>query len=309
MRDLGGESEAGEDGADDAGILERGVRGHRDSVYTGRVDSTVEAMVRAARSGAEVALAHYRRGVPAALKPDGSPVTVADREAEQAIVEALGAVFPDHGFLGEEMGAAGPSGARFIIDPIDGTRNFIRRIPWWATLIALEEGGEITAGVVYQPVTGDLHAARRGRGAFLNGERLRVSDIETLDRALLVHPSLTLLRGDGLWDAFVRLVDATPRQRGFGDFLCYTTVAEGRAEIGLGVNVKAWDLAALKLLVEEAGGRFTDFDGVPTIDSRQAVATNGRLHDAVLALLGSSGTLPPRGGPGGGESSVRGRGH
>jgi len=249
------------------------------------VDLTVEAMIQAARAGAEVALAHYRRGVRSTTKPDGSPVTAADREAEEAIVETLAAVFPGHGFLGEELGASGPSGARFIVDPIDGTRNFIRHIPFWATLIALEEGGEITAGVVYQPMTGDLHAARRGRGAFLNAERIHVSGIDTLERAMLVHPSLTLLRGHGLWPPFVRLVDATGRQRGFGDFLCFTTIAEGRAEIGLGMNVKSWDLAPLKLLVEEAGGRFTDYDGVPTIDGPRALATNGRLHEQTLALL------------------------
>jgi len=248
-------------------------------------DPTIAAMVRAARAGGDVAIAHYRRGVAVERKPDGSPVTEADREAEQTIVEALRADFPDHGFLGEELGGAGPRAARFIIDPIDGTRNFIRQIPVWATLIALEEDGVITAGVVHQPVTGDLHTARRGRGATLNGERLAVSTIETLDRAMIVHPSLTLLRGDGYWSGFVRLVDATRRQRGFGDFLCFTTIAEGRADVGLGLGVKPWDLAPLKLLVEEAGGRFTDLDGVQTIEAGHALATNTRLHAATLAVL------------------------
>ena len=249
------------------------------------MDATVEAMIAAARAGGDAAAAHFRRGITATLTPDRSPVTGADREAEELIAGRLARDFPGHGLLGEETGASGPEGARFIVDPIDGTRNFVRGIPFWATLIALEEGGEVTAGVVYQPVSGDLHVCRRGAGAFLNGARLRVSAEPALDRAMLVHPSLTLLRGADLWPGFVRLIDATARQRGFGDFLCFTTIAEGRAEIGIGLNVKPWDLAPLRLLVEEAGGRFTSWDGVPTIATDRAVATNGALHDRTLALL------------------------
>ena len=249
------------------------------------MDTLLDGMVAAARAGAEVARAHFRRGVEATTKPDGSPVTDADREAEETIVAHLRRAFPGHGFLGEELGADGPAAARFIIDPIDGTRNYVRGIPFWATLLALEEDGAITAGVVCQPMTGDLHVARRGGGAFLNGERLRVSTVDRLDRAMLVHPSLTLLRGAGRWVPFVRLIDATRRQRGFGDFLCFTTIAEGRADVGLGLNVKAWDLAPLSLLVEEAGGRFTDLAGVASMESGHALATNGRLHDATLELF------------------------
>ena len=245
-------------------------------------------MIEAARAGGQVAVEHFRRSVATRLKSDGSPVTAADQEAEATIVEHLDRACPGHGFLGEESGAAGSTDARFVIDPIDGTRNFVRGIPFWATLLALEEGGEVTAGVVYQPMTGDLHVARRGGGAFLNGERLAVSAADSLERAMLVHPSLTLLRGD-LWDGFVRLVDATGRQRGFGDFLCFTPIAEGRAELGLGLSVKRWDLAPLRLLVEEAGGRFTDLAGTSTIESDRVFASNGRLHDRALALL--------RGGP------------
>ena len=242
-------------------------------------------MVEAACAGGEVALAHFRRGTEATLKPDGSPVTEADRETEEVIARTLGAAFPEHGVLGEELGARGPSERRFIVDPIDGTRNFIRGIPLWATLVALEEHGEVTAGVVYQPVTRDLHTARRGQGAFLNGQRLQVSRIAALEEATLIHGTLGALRREGYWDAFLRLVDSTRLQRGFGDFLCYTMVAEGKGEIALSPGVKPWDLAAVKILVEEAGGRFTDLDGRPTIYSGTALATNGRLHDAVLALL------------------------
>lgn len=242
-------------------------------------------MVEAACAGGEIALAHFRRGGEATLKADGSPVTAADREAEQAIAEILRAAFPGHGFLGEEAGARGPAQRRFIVDPIDGTRNFVRRIPLWATLLALEEQGQVTAGVVHQPVTGTLYTARLGRGAFLDGQRIRVSPVASLGEATLVHATLGVLRREGHWEAFLRLVDSTGLQRGFGDFLCYTLVAEGKGDIALAPGVKPWDLAALKILVEEAGGRFTDMTGVPTIYSGTALATNGRLHDLALDLI------------------------
>ena len=174
---------------------------------------------------------------------------------------------------------------RWIMDPIDGTRNFVRGIPIWAVLIALEERGEITAGVIHNPVTGELYTAQRGQGAFLGGARLRVSDISSLDRATLIHASVGFLRSSGHWEGFVRLVDVTERQRGFGDYMCYTVLAEGKAELAMESDLKPWDVAPVKLMVEEAGGRFTDFAGVPSIYSGTALASNGRLHDAALRLI------------------------
>ncbi|MBI2161536.1 MAG: histidinol phosphate phosphatase, partial [Candidatus Rokubacteria bacterium] len=168
---------------------------------------------------------------------------------------------------------------------IDGTRNFARGIPIWAVMVALEERGAITAGVIWEPVRGNLYHARRGQGAFLNGERIHVSRVLTLAEAMLVHATLNALRRDGLWNGFVRLVDATARQRGFGDYLCYTTIAEGKAEVALATNVKVWDLAAAKILLEEAGGRLTDVHGRESLASRTALASNGLLHEAALRLL------------------------
>ena len=250
------------------------------------MDRVLEVMIQAARGAAEIALKYFRRGVEVTLKADRSPVTQADREAEQVIVEMLGRAFPEHGFLGEELGARGSKEVRWIVVPIDGTRNFVRGIPIWAVLIALEERGEITAGVILNPVSGELWTARKGRGAFLGEERLRVSDIPSLDKATLIHASLNILRRGAHWDSFTRLVDATDRQRGFGDFMCYTVVAEGKAEVAVEApDLKPWDLAPVKLLVEEAGGRFTDFVGTPSIYSGTALATNGRLHDAALVLI------------------------
>ena len=245
----------------------------------------LDAAVDAARAAGRIALKYFRGGFEVAKKPDDTPVTPADREAEQAIVEILGRAFPDSGVLGEEFGGRGTKEVRWIIDPIDGTKNFVRGIGIWATLIALEERGEVTVGVIHNPVTAELYTARRGAGAFLNGERIRVSDVAELGRAFFLHAGLGIVRKGGHWDGFARLIDATDRQRGFGDYMGYGLVAEGKAEIYAELDLKPWDLAAPKILVEEAGGRFTDFAGRTTIYTGTALATNGRLHDAALALL------------------------
>lgn len=242
-------------------------------------------MVEAARAGGAVALEHYRRGGRVTLKADRSPVTEADRAGEAAILDVLRARCPDHGALGEELGESGPRGRRFIVDPIDGTRNFVRRIPTWAVLIGLEEAGEVVAGVVYQPVTGILHTAWRGRGAYRDGERIRVSPVDALDRALVVHSSVNFLRRSAHWDGFLRLADRTQVQRGFGDFSAYLWVAEGQGEIALSTTVKAWDVAALKVIVEEAGGQVTDLDGRSGIYGSTVFASNGLLHEVALAAM------------------------
>jgi histidinol-phosphatase len=242
-------------------------------------------MLGAARTAGEIAMRYYRGGFEVITKPDQTPVTQADREAEQAIKDALRRAYPDRGFLGEEFGAEGPQDRRFIIDPIDGTRNYVRRIPMWAVMIGLEEDGEVTAGAIFQPVTGVLHTAWRGQGAYRDGERIRVSRVDALDRALLVHSSLNFLRRSKYWDGFLDLVDRTQVQRGFGDFSAYLWVAEGQGEIALSTTVKAWDVAAIKAVVEEAGGRITDLDGSTGIYGSTVFASNGLLHDAALAAL------------------------
>jgi histidinol-phosphatase len=250
----------------------------------GGLAPALDVAVEAARAAGTIARKYFHGDFDVTIKPDQSPVTQADREAEHVITDMLKNAYPDHGILGEEFGAQGARDRRWIIDPIDGTRNFVRRIPIWATLIALEEQGEITVGVIHT-ATGELYTAVRGGGAFVNGDRLRVSDVREIGEAFLVHASLTLVKRAGYWDRFMGLVDATDRQRGFGDYMGYTLVAEGKADIYCEVDLKPWDLAPCKLLVEEAGGRFTDLDGRPTIYSGTALATNGRLHDAALALL------------------------
>ena len=254
-------------------------------------DRVLAAALDAARTAGGIALRYFRGDVRVMRKADRTPVTQADHEAEVAIVDRLRREFPDIGFLGEEFGAQGGQSRRWIIDPIDGTKNFVRGIPYWATLLALEEDGEITLGLVHSPATGELFWARRGQGAWADDVPLRMSPIDDLGDAMLVHSSLNLLRpldGGRWWDGFVRLVDRTDRQRGFGDYFGYTFVLRGQAEVMLEADVKPWDIAPFKVLFEEAGGRFTDFTGQPSVYSGTAVASNGRLHDEALALLGGA---------------------
>ena len=244
-----------------------------------------DAAVDAARAAGALAMRYYRGGFEVTIKPDQTPVTQADQEAERTIVDILGNAFPDHGFLGEEFGAKGPQERRWIIDPIDGTRNFVRHVPIWAVLIGLEEAGEITAGAIYNPVVDEMYSAYRGGGTYCNGERIHVSAIADLSKATFLHAGLGIVRKAGWWPGFERLIDGTLSQRGPGDYLGYTLVASGRGEIYAELDLKPWDLAPCKIVVEEAGGRFTDFEGRPTIYSGTALVTNGHLHDATLAAL------------------------
>jgi histidinol-phosphatase len=249
----------------------------------------LEAAVRAARAAGEVILPYFRTALQVETKADQSPVTVVDRAAEQMIVETLQSQFPDYGFLGEEFGEqVGTADARWIIDPIDGTQNFIRGIPYFATLLALEEAGKITHGVIYAPAEQVLFYAATGFGAFTNDHQpLAVSSIDNLSQAMLVHGGLDILRQGGYWDGFIKLIDATARQRGFGDYFAHTFVFRGQAEVMVEADVKPWDLAPLKIIAEEAGGRFTDFTGQPTIYGGNAIVSNRHVHAAVLNLLSS----------------------
>ena len=252
------------------------------------MDRVLTVAIEAARAAGEIALAYFRTQLTVETKADRTPVTEADRRCEEKIAETLGRAFPDMGFLGEETGAReGRSPARWIVDPIDGTKNFIRGIPFFATLIALEEAGEVTAGVIHAPATGELLYARKGRGAFVDGQPARVSTVSALAQAMLVHGGLGDLMRGPYWRWFLELVRRTARQRGFGDALGHMQVIRGSAEVVIEPDVKPWDLAATKIIVEEAGGRLTDFEGTSSIYSGNAVISNGRVHDAVLEVLRS----------------------
>lgn len=250
------------------------------------MDVILNAAIEAAKAAGDIALHYFRTNLTIEIKADRTPVTRADRECEAKISEILQTRFPHHGFLGEELGErAGAVNARWIIDPIDGTKNFIRGIPFFATLIALEEEGEVTTGVMYAPATNDLLYARKGNGAFANSRQVHVSAISDLRQAMLVYGGLKDLMVRPCWQPFLRLVEMTARQRGFGDALGHSVVICGQAEVVLEPEIKPWDVAATKIIVTEAGGRYSDFAGTPSIYTGSAVISNGRMHDAVVNIL------------------------
>ena len=230
-------------------------------------------------------------------KPDLTPVSEADRAVEEHLRRLLGRARPDHGVLGEEMGdqagADADSGWRWVIDPIDGTKNYVRGVPVWATLIALQHGSETVSGVVSAPALGRRGWAARGEGAFADGDRIRVSEVASLADASMSYASLSGWEAAGRGGAFLALARRCWRTRAYGDFWSHVLVAEGAVDVAAEPEVTLWDLAPLQVIVEEAGGRFTDLGGVATAAGGSAVSTNGRLHDEVLGALAGE-RLPPR---------------
>jgi histidinol-phosphatase len=247
-----------------------------------RYELAIEVACQAGRKARE----YFDLPVHVEWKMNQSPVTVADREAEELLRTSLRTHFPQDGFLGEEFGELpGSSGYRWIIDPIDGTRNFVRGIPLWATLVGLEYRGDVVAGVCYLPLTDQVYRAACGEGAYRDNCRIRVSAVERLEESQCFYSGISWFLKAGCRDGFLDLVQDTQRQRGFGDFYGFLLVAQGSGEFMLDYGVHCWDVAALKPIVEEAGGRFTDWDGTPTIHRPDVLASNGRVHSEVLRRL------------------------
>lgn len=248
--------------------------------------SDLATALRAANAADAVTLPRFRSTeLRVDTKADDSPVTEADRLGEQAIRKVIAADFPGDAVLGEEYGNQPGGDRRWIIDPIDATVNYVRGIPVWGTLIALEEDGRAVCGVVSAPALGRRWWAERGAGAWVDGAPMRVSSIADLSDA-----QLSLNSPDGLDDDALALVLALSRRcsrtRGFGDFWAFMLLAEGGVDVVIEPIAAVWDLAPLQVIVEEAGGALTGLDGSPGYDRGNALATNGLLHEAVLEALG-----------------------
>jgi histidinol-phosphatase len=240
----------------------------------------------AAQQAGRLALRYFDGDFKVEWKQDHSPVTVADREAEALLRGRLLEAFPGDGFLGEESGnTAGSSGFRWITDPIDGTRNFVRGIPIWGTLVGLEYKGEQIAGVVVMPAFGQTFRALRGDGAYRDNRRLRVSNVDALGEATLFHTSMIWFVRAGCGEVFQDLVKRVQTERGYGDFYGHMLVAQGSGELMVEHGVHPWDMAALKPIVEEAGGRFSDWENTPTIYRPDVLASNAKLHAEALKIL------------------------
>ena len=235
-----------------------------------------------------LAMKHFSSGVEMTMKPDNTPVTLADKECESFIRQEISARFPNDNMLGEEEGESSnpeSNSRKWIIDPIDGTYNFARGIPIFSILLALEVGGKITVGVVHNPATGDTYYAEAGSGAFKNGERLKVSKVERVEDSLFMFGGPNRILQNGLWEGFTRCIEKSYRQRGLGDYLNFAYVFEGKGEATIEVALYPYDLAPMKIIVEEAGGRFTDLDGGDSIYTGSCLVSNGLVHDAYLRLL------------------------
>ena len=245
------------------------------------MSTDLELAVRLADAADAISLPRFRTGLAIETKADLTPVTEADRAVEAELRRMLGEERPDDAVLGEEEGAAGAGARRWLLDPIDGTRNYARGIPIWATLIALEQDAEVRLGMVSAPALGRRWWAERGSGSFADGDEAHVSAIAAIEEAVLSFS----VRGD-----VGALAERAWHARGLGDFWPYMLVAEGAVDGALdGPGVKEWDLAAMQVIVEEAGGRFSDFDGRMRIDGGSAVASNGLIHDELLAAINPPG--------------------
>ena len=250
----------------------------------------LDAAVSAARAAEDIIRHYYHGSFDVEHKADDSPVTVADVECERTIKTLLGEAFPDHGFYGEELGRESADAEYvWLIDPIDGTKSFVRGYPFFSTQIALMHKGELVCGVSNAPMFngGELACAARGLGATLNGEPLAVSDTTQLGRATLSLGNIATLAGTQRWAGLGRLLPQLARIRGYGDFYHYHLLAAGRIDCIIESDVNILDIAALTVILREAGGVITDLEGGAIgLDTTSVFAHNGRIGDAVRAVIG-----------------------
>ena len=244
--------------------------------------------MRAAAAAADISRSYYDGNFTVTTKADLTPVTQADVECEQAIRGTILGRFPEHGFYGEETGCTQEDADYlWLVDPIDGTKAFVRQYPFFSTQIALLHQGEIVLGVSSGTLMNELAWAEKGGGAWLNGERLTVSDIADPDRAAVSTGNLrSLARSDG-WSRLGAVLARADRTRGYGDFYHYHLLAAGKIEAVIESDVNILDIAALSIIVTEAGGTFTDLNGkFPGLETRSVLATNSVLHEHYLEQLG-----------------------
>ena len=248
----------------------------------------LQAALDAAAQAASIARSLYQHNIEVRIKADKTPVTEADVRCEVAIREIIEARFPSHGFYGEETGSHDlDAESLWLVDPIDGTKAFVREYAMFSTQIALLRNGELVLGVSSAPVYGELGFAERGRGAFLNGKPISVSRVSTIEAAALSTGNMKSLAAGSSWARYGALIAQVGRIRGYGDFLHYHLLAAGKIDAVIETDVNILDIAACAAIVTEAGGRFTDLSGAPiTLKSTSVLASNGHLHAPMLAALG-----------------------
>lgn len=262
------------------------------------IGAALELALAACDEADALSMGSFRQAIEIETKPDESFVTAADRAVESAIRTRISARFPDHGLVGEEYGVRpSKSGRRWIIDPIDGTHNYMRGVPIFATLLALEVEGDLGLGAVSAPALHRRWFSWQGGGAWAvdlvpggwvkaSARPLSVSPIANIARSSVLYSSLPSITGSGLAPGFEHLLAQVWRDRGLGDFYGYMLVAEGAAEVMVEAELKIWDLAGPRAILEHAGGRLTDLQGGTNMPANGVLASNGLVHEAVLAALG-----------------------
>lgn len=246
----------------------------------------INVAIAAARAAGDLAYTYFKKNLKVSYKADNSPVTIADVEAEKLIRKIITKNFPDHGIIGEELENKNPKAKyQWVIDPIDGTKQFVRGIPFWTTLLALLENDKPIIGISYTAALGEIYTAQKGNGTFLNGKRCHVSKVKDLESAYFSYSSLEYFTKKNKMNGFLKLDRTVKTARGYAESLGYHLLIQGKIDIMLEAKDSLWDLAAPAILIEEAGGKFSDFSGKFSLTSEEAVATNGLLHEQVLKIL------------------------
>ncbi len=253
------------------------------------LDSLLGFSRKIAIDSSEITMKYFKPGgIKSTLKKDKSPVTIADLKCEDYLLKQIKAKYPSHNILSEENGVhENGSEFRWLVDPIDGTRNFMRGYPFWGTLLAVEYQDKVVMGIISMPAIGVFIYASAGKGCFLNGKRVKVSKIDKIEESYVLYSGLHHILLRNFSKNFLELVSQCSYSRGFGDCHGHSFIISGMAEILIDPIVAPYDIAATKICVEEAGGRLTDIHGIDSIYNKTAVITNGLVHDNVLEILNS----------------------
>ena len=243
--------------------------------------------IEVAREAGELANSFFKTQLKVTYKADNSPVTQADRQTEQLIRKLISKKFPDHGIIGEEFKQANPSSSyQWVVDPIDGTREFVRHMPFWSTYVALLKNNKPVIGVIFIPQFNELFTAEKGKGAYLNGKKIKVSKTKNIERAYIVHGSINRFEKHGKLKGFLKLCKAVENRRCLGSY-SFALLLKGNVDVEVEPGGGLYDFAAPSVLITEAGGKFTDFNGKFSLTSNNGVLSNGILHNQVLKLLNS----------------------
>jgi len=245
----------------------------------------LKVAIEAAKAAGEIQLKYYKKAPKTEMKADNTPLTIADKESDAKIISILKKEFPSYSFLTEETGEIeGDKENVWIVDPIDGTKNFVAEFPLFGSSIGLQRNGEIVLGVINLPAMGDLAYAEKGKGAFSNNQQIHVSKTTDLKKAFVIPGDFIYFKKEVL-DRLLPVILNSYYARSYSDLAGYLLVAKGKADLHVDPAPKAWDLAAAKIIVEEAGGKFTDFEGKATIRSGNCIASNGLLHETILKII------------------------